>query len=310
MASLSIVAKLLRASQEAYDVTATGAVAIRPPFDQIGWLAPPQGFASGQQNIDAALVGETETEIIVAFRGTLPPNSGSPDYKQVLEDWLNDLDALLVPGVGLPGLVHKGFLGSLDALWPDVLGAIAGGKPLYFTGHSKGAAVANLAAVRYQTQKLPAVAPVVTTFAGPKAGDRDFQIEYDRIIPHSVRYENRDDLVPHLPPSVNFQRNLGAIPLFQNSALKAAANTPLGGEGYVSVGELQFIDWSGAIVPNSTTLPLQRYISLAEKVFAFQFETIIDDHRIGDGGGYAKAILPADVRTQIAQAVPGVSRLV
>ena len=146
MVALSVSAKLLRASQQAYDVSATGPVTVRAPFDQIGWLAPPLGVAAGPNAIDAALVGETENEVIVAFRGTLPPNSASPDQRQVLLDWLGNLDALLVAGADLPGLVHQGFLGALDALWPDVADAVTPGKTLYFTGHSKGGAIANLAA--------------------------------------------------------------------------------------------------------------------------------------------------------------------
>ncbi len=102
------------------------------------------------------MVGETETEIIVAFRGTLPPTSNSPDQRQVLLDWLGDLDAFLVAGADLPGLVHQGFLGALDALWPDVANAITPGKTLYFTGHSKGGAIANLAAARHQQQNQAA----------------------------------------------------------------------------------------------------------------------------------------------------------
>jgi len=89
----------------------------------------------------------------LSFRGTLPPSS--PDKKQTLKDWLNDLEVALVVGDHLPGRVHHGFVGALDALWDGVLKLVTDQlatsmvKRLNITGHSKGGAVAHLAAARF-----------------------------------------------------------------------------------------------------------------------------------------------------------------
>ena len=108
---LSITARLLCAARHAYDVKVPGPVADTPDSARIGFGGQVDGFAAGVDRINAALVGEAADAIILAFRGTLPP--GSPNPRQVILDWANDVDALLVtdPG-GLPGKVHQGFLDS------------------------------------------------------------------------------------------------------------------------------------------------------------------------------------------------------
>ena len=231
---LSITARLLCAARHAYDVTATGSVAVTPDSGRIGFIGPVDGFAAGAINIDAALVGEAQDAIVVAFRGTLPP--GSPNPGQVILDWANDVDALLVtdPG-GLPGHVHQGFLGSLNALWSAVEQAVktrsaaSPAKPIYVTGHSKGGPLANLAAIRLRAA-LPAAIPVmVATFAGARPGDDVFAAAYKTAIPHSARYEYADDIVPHLPPSDEFIGMFSAMPQIGSTIQKL---TP----GYASVG--------------------------------------------------------------------------
>jgi hypothetical protein len=297
-------AKLLRASQQAYNIVAHGPQPIDSPFDQIGWLAPPYGVVLGS---DAFLVGETASETILAFRGTLPPFSDSPDKAQVVKDWLDDLDALLVPGANLPGLVHQGFLNALDALWPEIMAHTSRAKPLYATGHSKGGAVANLAAARLAAMASPP--PAAATFAGAKPGDLDFQTAYNVLVPHSVRYENRDDIIPHLPPSLDFLRLLAKLPIFAQAGAKPWTPLPPGSEGYFGVGDLRFIDWNGALSPDSAMLTIRRYASLAEKAVLFDVGALVDDHRIGDDYGYAQAIVPRAFQTHVRQAVPGVSAM-
>ena len=99
------------------------------------------------------------------------------------------------------------------------------------------------------------------------------------------------------------------ISLFHDAAPKADAHTPPGGEGFVAVGELQFINWDGAIVGLTPDLPLRRYLRLTELALLLQFGEIVNDHRIGDDWDYAKAILPSAARSGFDQAISGVSRL-
>jgi hypothetical protein len=292
MSSLPIVARLLLAARQAYEIEMSGPVPTAAPYDKIGWLSAPTGFATGADRIDAALIGQTSSETIVAFRGTLPPTPDSPDKKQVLLDWLSDFDAILAHGDKLPGLVHKGFLDALDALWPDVARSVPAGKPIYFTGHSKGGALANLAAARWAAENAGETPPIVTTFAAAKPGDGDFQAAYDKLVPHSLRYEYQDDIVPHLPPGAEFRAMFAKVPLFNDFIANSNAKLPEGAVGFVGVGDLKFIDWSGAIVDDSLQLRFQRYAHLIGLVVELNFGRIIADHSLDDGGGYATAILP------------------
>ena len=285
----SITRKLLFASRQSYLVTATGPVPAGADDDAIGWLTPPAGFASGADKIDAGMVGETETEIIVAFRGTLRPDS--PDHEQSLLDWLNDADALLLPKPEFPGMVHQGFLGALDALWPAMEKEVAErsaahpAKPVYVTGHSKGGAVANLCAYRLRAMLPAPVSVLVATFAAAKPGNDGFQAGYDAKVTHSIRYECQDDIVPHLPPSDLFFQAMREIPQLASA---------FGGLtiGFAGVGTLQFINWSEQIVGNSIPLRLKRMASLAELLVTLDYKTIIADHAIDPGSVYGRAPYP------------------
>jgi hypothetical protein len=210
----------------------------------------------------------------------------------VLLDWLNDFDAILVQGNQLPGLVHQGFLEALDALWSDVSRSIPSGKPIYFTGHSKGGALANLAAARWAAENAGRTPPFVTTFAAAKPGDADFQVAYDKLVPHSLRYEYQDDIVPHLPPGVEFRTMFANVPLLSNFIANSNSKLPEGAVGFVGVGDLKFIDWSDVIVGDSLQLRFQRYAHLIGLIVELNFGRIIADHSLDGGGGYATAILP------------------
>lgn len=287
---MSITRKLLLAARQAYSITNAGPVPPAAAAPGIGWVGAPAGFVSGILNINAGMVGQTDDEIIVAFRGTLPPNSS--DKQQMICDWMNDLDCPLVTDAKQPGLVHKGFVTALNLLWQGMesatkqLIAANPAKPVYVTGHSKGGSLANLAAIRIQPM-LPqdpssptSRTPLVTTFAGAKAGDTAFQQAYDTLIPHSTRFEFQDDIVPHLPPGEKFRTMFGGI-------LPNTVNA-----GYVSVGDLHFIDWSNNIVAETDLLEFHRFTHLAELCMGFGFATIAADHSIDVGGGYDGAPYP------------------
>ena len=64
----------------------------------------------------------------------------------------------------------------------------------------------------------------------------------------SLRYEYQDDIVPHLPPGVEFRAMFAKVPLFNDFIASSNAKLPDGAVGFVGVGDLKFIDWSDAIV--------------------------------------------------------------
>jgi hypothetical protein len=285
---LSIAGKLLCTSRLAYTITNTGPVAANSDSISAGFNAQPSGFAVGDDKINAGLVGESDDGIVVAFRGTLPPTS--PNQGQMILDWADDLDAVfVVDALGLPGNVHQGFLSALNDLWTDMndvimpLTSAAPAKPVYVTGHSKGGAMAYLAALRLRN-KLPPTTPIyVATFAAARAGDQIFATAYDAALPHSARYEYADDVVPHLPPSDVFKT------MFENVPFLADKLQELHG-GYASAGELHFIDWSGTLIADSPVLRFERFTHLANLMVALGFTTIADDHSIAAGSGYANGV--------------------
>ncbi len=292
MTASTLDARLICASNWAYAVAGAGNVAPLPPYDSASGLSGPvSAFATGSRRIDAALVGSGPDGVVVAFRGTLPP--ASADHRQTLDDWLHDLEVALVSGDKLPGRVHHGFLGALDALWPDVAMDVSRRladspvKRLAITGHSKGGSVAHLAAARFALSALVHGSDIcVRTFEGAHPGDRAFADGYRRLVPDVVRYEFQDDLVPHLPPSLIARRLFEAEPFFA-PLMKIDDSVD-----YAPAGRLQFVDWNGKISDESTLLTTERLFRLSERLATFGFQKIVHDHSIDADSGCLRAVWP------------------
>ena len=316
MSDLDLACRLLKASHLAYAISKSGkkfdpSPQVQAEIRKIGF--EPDSLRifqpSSHGGINAFYYCETASEAIVAFRGTLPPSvAPGNDFFKILGDWLNDGEIDLVKGTGLAGRVHKGFLESLDALWSKIRGLKladlpARNKKLLITGHSKGGALAQLAAYRLARQNTAVHA--VYTFAGARAGDQSFAAAFNQLLGNALRFEYRDDLVPHLPPDtgawLKVLKGLRAVQdvfpleaphldtdtciardaeqLFDRLEKLASANL-----SYTSAGTLRFIDWQDAIVSSSMKLALERNLNLARMIAELRFREIIDDH--ASSGGY------------------------
>lgn len=264
---------------------------------EVGYTAPPEVFIDGTTFIwdppfntvlpevsllaarDAVTVGVTSREVVVAFRGTIPLD-GAADKALAVGDWLNNFNSLPQswPGVGW---VHPGFAEAVDNLWDKLAGAIAPlvsqqpTLPVCFTGHSKGGAMAHIAAVRFK-RASPSQKVLVCTFAAPKAGDSNFVGVFNAAVADSRRYEYGNDIVPHVPSngglSASAVGGLGAGgPLAAQLASLAQAYRPAGklyylpeliggadpGEPVHEISSTQRILNIAAAVPN-LSLPLNR----------------------------------------------------
>jgi hypothetical protein len=222
----------------------------------------------------------TDTEIVVAFRGTEPINTADWDhFINSIKDWVQDGEAdLKKPGYAT-GMVHQGFFNSLETLWGGVVAEVRkrlADKPLLpvvVTGHSKGGALATLAAIRLHNQEnVNRIA--VYTYGSPRVGDTDFSTSFNAVI-GQWRFENDNDLVPHLPPTAQLLSFLGRLDP-RLSGLKARA--------YDHAGVLEYLDSQGQLTEgnsdNSLDIFGQRMRSFFHLLVTGQLKQVATDHSI------------------------------
>ena len=137
--------------------------------------------------------GGTQCAVLVP-RTTVPEPFGVLVFGGTtrLMDWRANLYAGLVRHRSAK--VHGGFLRALDVIWSDLvtrLRDVAG--PLFYTGHSQGAALATLSASRQPPR-------AVYTFGSPRVGDGDFvrSLAHTRI----YRVVHGADVVTVVPPRI------------------------------------------------------------------------------------------------------------
>jgi hypothetical protein len=251
----------------------------------------------GRDGIDAYLYGETEQAAILAFRGTLPLQSnGRP--RQIWGDWINSTRMALVDGLpfGIPGKIHEGFAKSLANLW-EAPGGLAShlermawahteGRPLLVTGHSKGGALALLAAMKLANLGAAELTPAaVVSFGAPRAGNASFAAAYQAVMgDRTWRVEYRDDLVPHLPPPGTLWKTLVRTLLRGQESVSRPAQPQE--EDYVAVGQLHFIDWARRLrTENTGALHAERWLHLL-RILAQRPSSLIHDHLPMSGCGY------------------------
>jgi hypothetical protein len=290
--NLGLACRLLKASRCAYAIAPTGelngADAANYPWCSLDALERVT-FASGFENINAVLAELAPDAVIIAYRGTLAPGNGRP-APSVLADWRLDLDAELVRSDDLPGKIHQGFLNGVLDTFPAMLtvlddwrasGKLAG-KKLYVTGHSKGGAMAVVGTALLARQQFEPTA--IYTFAAPRAGDTGFASDYVQKGHVTWRYENRYDVVPHVPPNANE----GAL---VTQVFSGAFRD--GSDKYQAVGEIVYINWDGqltAAYPGLDAIRLIRFKQEFDRSPATFPETIVRAHSSGRGFGYGQAI--------------------
>lgn len=147
------------------------------------------------------LYAEHDDHVVLAFKGS----TGFGDY-------FSNATYMMIgkADTGLPGKVHKGFFDTMDSGWPALLGVIqkafATGKPVVFTGHSLGGAVAQLAALKVHDKK-GLTATSLYLFATPRVGNQVFADAYvDVYGPVSFRINNGMDITPRMPPAAGTEQ--------------------------------------------------------------------------------------------------------
>ncbi len=294
----SLNCRLLCAATSAYGIDTHGHYTPPEPYNKaVGWLAPgPVAISAGEDDINACLLGATHDGIVLAFRGTLPPD---PVTVPALIDWWQDIiDSQPKKEGHLPGKVHHGFWDALTTLWPRLatelqsLATAHPGQPLLITGHSKGGPLATLAAARlhFDDTTLPQPSAVVT-FASPHPGNKDFVQGFPLATIPVTRYENYLDLVPFLPPEQEFIAMAKEIPLI--GRIFALAE----GWDYEPLGRLRYIEKDHSVVDDRTGLEDLRIVELIGAMIEGEkgFKRIADAHSSSCGGGYMGGTCPSGV---------------
>lgn len=300
MSQISTPCQLLCASNAAYSILPSMSSGWFNPcgdnniyYNSIGFVGNPYVVSI---DIEAALVGATTTEIIVAFRGTIAPAFTWGSFW----DWFQDFCAKPASNINLPGEVHSGYLYAVILLAGEINSAIQtldpnGTMPVYITGHSKGGGMAPIAAMYmknvYQTNVTQTI-----TFAGPNPGNSDFQSVYNTTFTNHLRYENYLDLVPLMPPVPETIDVLEVIPDLPQSFIDKLNDAK--GWDYQSVGTLEYIE-SNADVKSLNWIEADAYLpfrlaEISEKIVTFQLSEIGDAHHSSCGYRYMEGTCGAD----------------
>lgn len=119
-----------------------------------------QFFFSPTTNTQAMLVefAGAKPFAVLVFRGT----------EQTVKDFVTDLKVGIPPFGKTEICVHKGFQEAFDSVWSEIDNALTHLIcPIYYAGHSLGAALATLAAVRRRPK-------ATYTFGSPRVGNQAF----------------------------------------------------------------------------------------------------------------------------------------
>lgn len=297
--------RMIDASILAYEFTSNGPLdKSLSGYGKVGFdpHAPaPVGIIRGFEKINAAFVGRLDTgDLVVAFRGTIPPGDGP--WERWISDWLNDFrigqtrwSTTRHPDYGY---VEAGFAAATLDLWPQVKvlvdGFMRAGPPprsIVVTGHSKGAALAPLAATLLRAA-YPTAYIQLRVFAQPLTGNQTFKDKFtlDGLNGRMVRFQYDYDLVPFLPEYWSWR-------LAADCAAQAADSLPEAIHASESALSWAYVDIGSLIYIKDDCTPLvgeHGYVearnAIERALLELRFSTIMHAHSAR--GGYAHCTCP------------------
>jgi predicted lipase len=171
----------------------------------------------GDDEVSIGLICQDQAgNVVIAIRGT----------EGTLE-WIHDAEFLQVPCPFLVGAGHTedGFTAMYESLRtgaaansPSVVSALAtlqyprSVSSMTICGHSLGGALATLLALDVAANTA-FNNPAVYTYGSPRTGDSLFASTFDQVVKNSYRVANRLDIVPTLPPPVDYDHVLNPVDL-------------------------------------------------------------------------------------------------
>lgn len=142
-----------------------------------------QFFLSQETDTQAMLIESTGTTpfAVLVFRGS-----------ENVKDFLTDLEVGKFSLRGYKNNLHEGFTEALNSVWSDIDVELAQLTcPVFYTGHSLGAALATLAAARRAPKAL-------YTFGSPRVGNKAFVNSLNDV--PIYRIVDDEDVVTTIPP--------------------------------------------------------------------------------------------------------------
>jgi predicted lipase len=181
-------------------------------------LATDMNPSRGDDEVSIGLICQAAKtgDVVITIRGT-----------EGTQEWIQDAEFLHVPCPFLAGAGHTedGFTAMYESLRtgvasnsPTVVNALAKlsfpqpASSLTICGHSLGGALATLLALDVAANTAFS-SPAVYTFGSPRTGDSLFASTYDQVVKNSYRIANRLDIVPTLPPPVDYDHVLNPCEL-------------------------------------------------------------------------------------------------
>jgi hypothetical protein len=153
---------------------------------------------------------------VMAFRGT-----NRDDKRNLFSDFK------FLPQDRGPYTVHQGFADALDQVWDDeVQPALAAfvaahpGAPVYFTGHSLGAALATLSVPRFSGAPCS-----LYTIGSPRAGDGRLARAVVDKVRYIVRFVNGHEIVTEFPLGLPFRHTGPEIYIDRNGVIHETIST-------------------------------------------------------------------------------------
>ena len=296
---------LLNACGAAYGIApGTCTYTAKPQYSpNVPYTQDPQTACGGEGLINAATVGQCPFGIVAAFRGTLPPSLNDPDSWL---DWLQNFFAVPTSSPSgpnkVPGQVHSGFFNATTSIIQKVHTLVSGfnpgpDNPVFVTGHSKGGAMASIGAyILSQNLGVPNVQPLVT-FASARPGDVGFKTGFESVL-SQTRYENFKDIVPLLPPSLDFidgvvnHRGFELIKITHTGRRLAHMLDSARDWNYVPVGTMLFITSDFQVIDNESVAEqtLDVVEEFVEDIVQRNFSSFAKAHSLLPGDGYNSGV--------------------
>lgn len=148
------------------------------------------GFTLFENPTDTQAYGAIRDDglVLLAFRGS---------QATTVKDVLLDSQALQVKATGWDGLLHHGFSRAASAVWPKIEPWLKKhpDSPLLLTGHSLGAAIATLIALRANRPNKTRL----ITLGSPRVGDPAFAASFKESKVDATRMVDCSDIVTRVP---------------------------------------------------------------------------------------------------------------